>query len=664
MSEKASPKQVLDKKGKTSMSTVLDQTLIKEALLIRTVEDRLFDLFSQGKLNGTIHTCVGQEFIAVAFTQPLTSDDSIFSGHRCHGHFISFTKDFEGLLAELMGKTTGICAGIGGSQHLCKNNFYSNGVQGGIVPVSAGIALAQKLRQTKNIVVVFIGDGTLGEGVVYETMNIVSKWDIPLLFVCENNCYAQSTNQKISLAGDILKRAEAFGIKTFSSNIWDTGDLFTEADQSVQYVRTNNKPAFHLVDAYRLNSHSKSDDNRNLEEIEEYRKIDPLNVFAQQNPPLYQTLLAEVSQEIDAAIGRNLDAPGLSLNEYIEPEGRDEDGGWQPVEEIETRQAELINNFFKKKMQEDKSIVFMGEDVLSPYGGAFKVARDLSDLFPERVFGTPISEAAITGIANGLALAGFRPFLEIMFGDFVTLSMDQIVNHASKFYHMYNKQVKCPIVIRLPMGGRRGYGPTHSQTLDKFVTGIPNVKTIALNTLIDPRAIYETIAGQEEHPVIVIENKTDYGRKIAKKKIRNYLFERNNERYPVVRIKPVLGSPEVTIVCYGGMVDVVLDSLEPLFIELELMAEVIVLSKISPIDYRAIIESVSQTKKIYVVEEGVMPGGIGSEIIASVAEALPEGIMARRIASPSVPIPSVKSLEDCVLPNTEKIIKTIAESLQ
>ena len=149
MSEKASPKQVLDKKGKTSMSTVLDQTLIKEALLIRTVEDRLFDLFSQGKLNGTIHTCVGQEFIAVAFTQPLTSDDSIFSGHRCHGHFISFTKDFEGLLAELMGKTTGICAGIGGSQHLCKNNFYSNGVQGGIVPVSAGIALAQKLRQTK-----------------------------------------------------------------------------------------------------------------------------------------------------------------------------------------------------------------------------------------------------------------------------------------------------------------------------------------------------------------------------------------------------------------------------------------------------------------------------------------------------------------------------------
>ena len=456
MPEKASPQKIFNQKETIDISTVLDQALIKEALLIRTVEDRLFDLFSQGKLNGTIHTCVGQEFSAIAFTQPLTSKDFIFSGHRCHGHFISFTKDFEGLLAELMGKTTGICAGIGGSQHLYKNNFYSNGVQGGIVPVAAGIALAQKLRQTKNIAVVFIGDGTLGEGVVYETMNIASKWEIPLLFVCENNGYAQSTNQEISLAGDILKRAEAFGIKTFSSNIWDTSDLFAHADQSVQYVRTNNKPVFHLVDAYRLNSHSKSDDNRNLEEIEEYRKIDPLNVFAQKNPQIYQTLLEEVSQGIDAAITRNLEAPELSLNQYIESEEKIEANGWNPVEEIETRQVELINGFFKKKMKDDKTIVFMGEDVLSPYGGAFKVARDLSDLFPERVFGTPISEAAITGMANGLALAGLRPFLEIMFGDFVTLSLDQIVNHASKFYHMYNKQVRCPVVIRLPMGGRRG----------------------------------------------------------------------------------------------------------------------------------------------------------------------------------------------------------------
>ena len=161
----------------------------------------------------------------------------------------------------------------------------------------------------------------------------------------------------------------------------------------------------------------------------------------------------------------------------------------------------------------------------------------------------------------------------------------------------------------------------------------------------------------------MIENKTDYGRKIAKKKIRNYLFEKNNERYPVVRIKPAAGSPAATIVCYGGMVDVVLDSLESLFVELELIPEVIVLSKISPIDYRVILESVARTKKIYVVEEGVMSGGIGSEIIASVTEAMPEGLIARRIAAPSVPIPSVKSLEDRVLPNTERIIKIIEDSL-
>src|SRR4029079_18410075 len=126
------------------------------------------------------------------------------------------------------------------------------------------------------------------------------------------------------------------------------------------------------------------------------------------------------------------------------------------------RQVELINAFFVKKMNEDKLSLFIGEDILSPYGGAFKVARNLSTLFPDRVCSTPISEAAITGISNGLALAGFKPYVEIMFGDFVTLAMDQIVNHASKFHHMYNGKATCPVVIRTPMGGKRGYGPTHS----------------------------------------------------------------------------------------------------------------------------------------------------------------------------------------------------------
>ena len=169
--------------------------LIEEAILIRRVEETFLELFVQGKLNGTVHTCIGQEFSAIAFAGQLEQNDFIFSNHRCHGHYIAFTKDFEGLIAELMGKRTGICGGIGSSQHLCKKNFYSNGIQGGIVPVAAGMALANKIKDNNAIGVVFVGDGTLGQGVVYETMNIISKWAIPLLIVCENNKYAQSTSQ-------------------------------------------------------------------------------------------------------------------------------------------------------------------------------------------------------------------------------------------------------------------------------------------------------------------------------------------------------------------------------------------------------------------------------------------------------------------------------------
>src|SRR5450759_2599072 len=179
-------------------NTTINHRVIKQALLIRIVEEKFLQLFSEGKLNGTVHTCVGQEFSALAFAGQLKKKDFVFSNHRCHGHYIAFTRDVRGLIAELLGKSTGTSGGIGSSQHLCHDNFFSNGVQGGIVPVAAGYALGNKLMQNGAIGVVYIGDGTLGEGVLYETMNIISKWSIPLLIVCENNFYAQSTPQTVN----------------------------------------------------------------------------------------------------------------------------------------------------------------------------------------------------------------------------------------------------------------------------------------------------------------------------------------------------------------------------------------------------------------------------------------------------------------------------------
>jgi 2-oxoisovalerate dehydrogenase E1 component len=641
----------------------INHKILKDALRIRKVEEKFLELFSQGRLNGTVHTCVGQEFSALAFAGQLKKKDFIFSNHRCHGHYLAFTGDTRGLLAELLGKASGTCGGIGSSQHLCHNNFFSNGIQGGIVPVAAGYALGNKLKRNEAIGIVFIGDGTLGEGTLYETMNIISKWDIPLLIVCENNFYAQSTPQHVNLAGDILARAEAFGIATGKGHTESPEALMSEAQQAIDYVRNASRPFFFLVDTYRLNAHSKGDDDRDAAEVESFRKRDFLHVFEEGSPAYYRKYKEAVDLEIDALVDEVLKEAEMPIEDYYRQEDKVSGQEWRPLEPINKRQVELLNAFFREQIIADERTVFLGEDIHSPYGGAFKVTKDLSVLRPERVFTTPISESAITGISNGLALNGFKPYTEIMFGDFMTLAFDQIVNHASKFHHMFNKKVSCPVVVRTPMGGRRGYGPTHSQSLDKFLVGIDNVKTVALNTLLDPGLIYRSVH-HEKHPVIVLENKTDYGKKIAQHADKRFIYEFNDDAFPVVRIRPAVSEPTLTLVAYGGMADLVAGLLGHIFLETDYKPELIIPSLISHLPVGLIMASAERSTRLVVIEEGSSFAGVGGELIASIAEKTTAGIRCKRIAAFPVPIPSVKSLENIVLPDKARILSEIKSSFR
>jgi len=252
------------------------KNLYKKMVLIRKFEELLLNLFSKGKLFGTTHTYVGQEAIAVSVMENLSEFDIVFSNHRCHGHFLAKEDDPEGLLAEIMGRKNGICGGRGGSQHLQKNNFFSNGIQGGIVANSLGMAFAEKYNNTKNIVVVFMGDGTWGEGISYEALNMASLWKVPLMVVVENNRYAQSTPVELNLAGSILKRVEALDIKTDEVDSNDVAVLYPKFKEVAKFVRENKKPFVQIVNTYRLNAHSKGDDDRSKDEIEKYWKKEPL----------------------------------------------------------------------------------------------------------------------------------------------------------------------------------------------------------------------------------------------------------------------------------------------------------------------------------------------------------------------------------------------------
>jgi len=260
--------------------------------LIRRFEQQILDLFAAGELFGTTHCYIGQEANAVGIINHLVPRDIIFSSHRCHGHFLARTGKADLLMAELMGRATGLVGGRGGSQHICYENFYSNGVQGGIVPTATGMALAEKMQGTGAIATVFMGDGTLGEGLVYEAFNLASLWSAPILFVIENNRWSQSTPVEKQLAGSMLARGRAFGIDSGEIESTDAEELYNYFGAIINKVRREQRPHLEVIHTYRLCHHSKSDDMRPAEEIELHRQSEPL-------PELRSRLSQEVADRID-----------------------------------------------------------------------------------------------------------------------------------------------------------------------------------------------------------------------------------------------------------------------------------------------------------------------------------------------------------------------------
>ncbi len=283
------------------------ERLYRRMRFIRRFEETVLDLFERGLLNGTTHACIGQEADAVAIAEHLGQTDHVFSNHRCHGHFLARTGDALGLIAEIMGKPAGVCGGIGGSQHLCAPGFMSNGVQGGIVPNAAGIALAKQLDGGPGLSVVFIGDGTLGEGITYETLNVASLWKLPLVIVLEDNGWAQSTPARANLAGGIRGRFAAFGLPVFEIDSTDVEELDAFAAQALAQSRAKEGPVAIVIHTYRLCHHSKNDDNRPAEEVAARWDLDPVEIHGRRlGVPARRAIDAEVAVALQDVVDQAL----------------------------------------------------------------------------------------------------------------------------------------------------------------------------------------------------------------------------------------------------------------------------------------------------------------------------------------------------------------------
>jgi len=295
--------------------SVLNEELYYALYRIRRFEETILENFSKGVFYGTTHTCLGQEANAVGVIQNLQAGDIVFSNHRCHGHFLAYGGDPRLLFAELMGKASGVCGGRGGSQHLQWRNFYSNGVQGGIVPIATGMALAEKRKGSRAVTVAFLGDGTLGEGVVYEALNMAALWSAPVLYMVENNCIAQTTPIEAGVAGSLPARFQAFGIPAHELDSSDVNEILAKAAERLEAVRSQSSPQALILHSSRFGPHSKGDDTRAPEEVARLRQDrDPLSIQANRlEAEILRRIESQVEMEITQAFQEALSDPYPTL---------------------------------------------------------------------------------------------------------------------------------------------------------------------------------------------------------------------------------------------------------------------------------------------------------------------------------------------------------------
>jgi pyruvate/2-oxoglutarate/acetoin dehydrogenase E1 component len=330
-----------------------------------------------------------------------------------------------------------------------------------------------------------------------------------------------------------------------------------------------------------------------------------------------------------------------------------------------TSVLESINAGLHRAMEADARVHLLGEDILDPYGGAFKITRGLSTRFPDRVHTTPISEAAIVGVANGMALRGLRPVAEIMFGDFVTLSADQLINHAAKFRWMYNDNVRVPLVVRAPMGGRRGYGPTHSQSLEKHFLGAAGLRVVAPNTLSDAGTLLENAILKDDDPVLFVEHKLLYlRRQLTQTDRADFKIETFGKTYPAHILRyDFAGRSDITLACYGYNFEFARQTANDLLMEHELFSEIALFSELSPFNVDPLMDSLKRTQRLLTIEEGSLTLGWGAEVIARLAERGVRGSM-RRAAGMDLPIANSRALEDVILPTQAAITRIALEMMK
>ena len=641
-------------------------------LLIRRCEEAIGRLLNEGLVHGTAHLSIGQEAVPVGFCSELTRDDYLTTTYRGHGWALAKGVDLTGFFAELFGRETGVCRGRGGSMHLCDMGvglIGASGIVGGGLPIAAGAAWAAQVRATDQVAIASFGDAATNIGTFHESVNLAAVWQLPVVFVCENNLYGEFTPaRETCLLTDFAERAAAYGIPGRSVDGNDVAAVRAVAGEAIARARGGGGPTLVEAKTYRHRGHSRNDPGtyRPEAEVAAWLLRDPLVLARERlaelagwNDESERELAASIDAEIARAVAAASEGafpdPG-ALGEHVyaalaETAFDTAGGGAAAAEPRSLTYREAVRERLAEELRRDPSVVFFGEDVAAA-GGVFKVTAGLQEEFgAERVRDTPISENALVGMAIGAAAGGLRPVVEIMFADFLANAFDQLVNHGAKLRYMSGGQLDLPLVVRSAHGGGIGFAAQHSQAATSWLLPFPGIKIVAPSTPEDAKLLLQA-AIRDPNPVLFLEHKALYGVSGA---------------VPPDAPLPVLGTPRVrraggdlTILTLAGTVAKALAAAEVLAAE-GIECEVVDLRGLVPLDDEPLTASLRRTGRLLVVEEEPAQGGWAGAVVTRLVQSAWPSLEAAPcvVSGANVPIPYGPVLEAAYQPSADAIVAAV-----
>tara|TARA_Y100001970_G_scaffold147102_1_gene180614 strand:- start:935 stop:2905 length:1971 start_codon:yes stop_codon:yes gene_type:complete len=655
---------------------MLSNSKFKELLyylkLPRYIEDRMLLLLRQGKISKWF-SGIGQEAISVGTAYALEKDDYIFPMHRNLGVFTTRNVDSHKLFCQLFGKQNGFTKGRDRTFHFGSKEDRIVGMishLGAMLPVANGLALSFKLKKEKRIAVAFTGDGATSEGDFHEALNIAAVWNLPIIFIIENNGYGLSTptNEQYKCK-KLIDKAIGYGIEGLQIDGNNVLDVFKAIETSRKKILKGSGPILIEAMTFRIRGHEEASGVKYVPKklIEKWKQKDPIECFQDYllknkiiKKEYIENLELDFGKKIKPVIDKALDAsePSSTIDNEISSVYKEnifKEISFNSDKVDNKRFVDAISDCLFDKMNLDSKVLIMGQDI-AEYGGVFKVTEGFVDKFGrDRVRNTPIIESGIIGTAMGLAIEGYKPIVEMQFADFVSVGFNQIVNNLAKTYYRWGQPIN--VTLRMPTGGMIGAGPFHSQSNESWFFGVPGLKIVYPSNPYDAKGLLNSSI-DDENPVLYFEHKALY---------RSISDEIPQDLYNIEigKGKIVYNGDSLTIVTYGIGVQWIkkyLDSNKNLKGKIELID----LRSLLPWDKDLVLSSIAKTSRVLILNEDNLTGSISGEIGSYIAEHGFDLLDApvSRLGALDTPIPFSSDLEKNIYMPINKIDKTVRKLLK